>query len=234
MGAIYLLRHGQASFGSANYDQLSPTGHAQAQALGVALRARGVTPDHVVCGSMQRHVDTAKGALAAWVDVAELNVPATVTHAGVNEFDHENVIEVAQPRYVDKAQMMMDMAATGDPRRAFQKFFQDAVSRWVGGNHDDEYAEPWSVFKLRCVAALDDIVKQAPQKGSTFVFTSGGTISVICAHLLGLNDSQAFTINWTLANAGITKVLAGRDGLHLISVNEHAHLESGTGLLTYR
>ncbi len=141
---------------------------------------------------------------------------------------------MAQPRYVDKAQMMMDMAATGDPRRAFQKFFQDAVSRWVGGNHDDEYAEPWSVFKLRCVAALDDIVKQAPQKGSTFVFTSGGTISVICAHLLGLNDSQAFTINWTLANAGITKVLAGRDGLHLISVNEHAHLESGTGLLTYR
>jgi len=82
MGAIYLLRHGQASFGSANYDQLSPTGHAQAQALGAALRTRGVTPDHVVCGTMQRHVDTAKGALAAWDGVADLNVPAT-TWSGV-------------------------------------------------------------------------------------------------------------------------------------------------------
>jgi broad specificity phosphatase PhoE len=235
MGAIYLLRHGQASFGAANYDQLSPTGHAQAQVLGQALRARGVQPEHVVCGSMQRHVETAQGALAAWADVPELTLPQTVTHAGVNEFDHENVIEVAQPRYADKAQMMVDMAATADPRRAFQKFFQDAVSRWVGGNHDDEYKEPWSVFKLRCVAALEDLVRQTPPKGTTLVFTSGGTISVICAHLLGLNDAQAFTINWTLANAGITKIQAGRDGLHLISVNEHAHVEGAQPpMLTYR
>ncbi|MEY4765151.1 MAG: hypothetical protein RI907_1824 [Pseudomonadota bacterium] len=234
MGAIYLLRHGQASFGSSNYDQLSPMGHTQATALGVALKARGVTPDHVVCGTLQRHVDTAQGALAAWQGVPGLVVPDTVTHAGVNEFAHENVIEVAEPRYKDGALMMADMVAKGDPRRAFQSFFKDAVGRWVAGQHDEEYAEPWSVFKLRCVAALDDIVKQAPPKGTTLVFTSGGVISVICAHLLGLHDSQAFTINWTLANAGITKVLAGRDGLHLISVNEHAHLEGGSGLLTYR
>ena len=230
MGAIYLLRHGQASFGSNNYDQLSAIGHQQARVLGAALRARGVKPDVLISGTMQRHLETASGALSA------LNSELAVTqHAGVNEFDHENVIEVAEPRYVDKLQMMGDMAATGDPRRAFQKFFQDAVSRWVGGNHDDEYKEPWSVFKLRCIGALEDLVKQTPPKGTSLVFTSGGTISVICAHLLGLNDAQAFTINWTLANAGITKLQAGRDGLHLISVNEHAHVE-GTqpSMLTYR
>jgi len=109
------------------------------------------------------------------------------------------------------------------------------VARWVGGNHDAEYAEPWSAFKLRCVAALDELVRQTPAKGHLVVFTSGGVISVVCAHLLGLHDSQAFTINWTLANAGITKINVGRDGLHLLSVNEHAHVE-GTqpSLLTYR
>lgn len=232
MGAIYLLRHGQASFGSNNYDQLSAVGHQQARVLGEALKARGVTPDRLVSGTMQRHQETAAGALAGLgLDAAK----PLALHAGVNEFDHENVIEVAEPRYADKVAMMAEMAATGDPRRAFQKFFQDAVSRWVGGNHDDEYAEPWSVFKLRVVAALDEIVRQTPPKGTTLVFTSGGTISVVCAHLLGLNDAQAFTINWTLANAGITKVVAGRDGLHLVSVNEHAHVE-GTepSLLTYR
>ena len=232
MGAIYLLRHGQASFGSNNYDQLSATGHAQARVLGRALQARGVQPDVLISGSMQRHQETAAGALA------ELGLPPEtplIEHAGVNEFDHENVIEVAEPRYADKLVMMSEMAATGDPRRSFQKFFQDAVSRWVGGNHDDEYQEPWSVFKLRCVSALDDLVRQTPPKGTTLVFTSGGTISVICAHLLGLNDSQAFTINWTLANAGISKVLSGRDGLHLVSINEHAHLEGcEPPMLTYR
>lgn len=231
MGAIYLLRHGQASFGSNNYDQLSATGHQQAKVLGAALKARGVQPDVLVSGTMQRHQETAAGALADMgIALAGLH-----QHAGVNEFDHENVIEVAEPRYVDKLVMMGDMAASGDPRRAFQKFFQDAVSRWVGGNHDDEYKEPWSVFKLRCVSALEDLVRQTTPKGHTLVFTSGGTISVICAHLLGLSDAQAFTINWTLANAGITKILAGRDGLHLISINEHAHLEGAQpSLLTYR
>ena len=231
MGAIYLLRHGQASFGSNNYDQLSPAGHQQAKVLGQALKARGVKPEVLVSGTMQRHLETAAGALGEM----GLAIDAMHQHSGVNEFDHENVIEVAEPRYVDKLVMMSDMAASGDPRRAFQKFFQDAVARWVGGNHDDEYKEPWSVFKLRVVSALEELVKMTPPKGSTLVFTSGGTISVVCAHLLGLNDSQAFTINWTLANAGITKIQAGRDGLHLISVNEHAHVE-GTqpSLLTYR
>ena len=181
---------------------------------------------------MQRHRETASGALA---ELGLSAIPPVQTLPGVNEFDHENVIEVAEPRYASKAVMMADMAADGDPRRAFQKFFQDAVSRWVGGNHDDEYAEPWSVFKLRCVTALDDLVRATPSKGQSVVFTSGGTISVMCAHLLGLSDAQAFTINWTLANTGITKIVTGRDGLHLVSVNEHAHLEGGeSGLLTYR
>ena len=231
MGAIYLLRHGQASFGSNNYDQLSPLGHEQGRVLGRALKARGVVPDRILCGTMQRHRETAVAALEAFEG---LNVPIE-EHAGVNEFDHENVIEVAEPRYVDKVAMMAEMAATGDPRRAFQTFFREAVARWVNGHHDSEYAEPWSVFKLRAVTALSDVVARTSPKGNTLVFTSGGTISVVCAHLLGLNDLQAFTINWTLANAGITKLLAGRDGLHLISVNEHAHLEGmPSPMLTYR
>jgi broad specificity phosphatase PhoE len=230
MGAIYLVRHGQASFGSDNYDALSSLGHRQAGVVGRALKVRGVVPDMVFSGSMRRHQETAVGA------VAELGVNRSLqVLPGVNEFDHENVIQVAEPRYASKIAMMADMAGADDPRRAFQKFFQDAVSRWLSGHHDDEYAEPWSVFKLRCVTALDELVRATPAKGQAVVFTSGGTISVMCAHLLGLSDAQAFTINWTLVNTGITKVVTGRDGVRLVSVNEHAHLEGGeAGMLTYR
>lgn len=230
MGAIYLIRHGQASFGSHDYDQLSSIGHAQARVLGASLKARGVVPELVISGSMKRHQETALNCLETLGCKRGLEL-----HQGVNEFNHENVIEVAEPRYVDKLVMMGDMAASGDPRRLFQSFFKGAVTRWVGGEHAHEYAESWADFRARCVAALADIVRQSPPKGTTLVFTSGGTISVICAHLLGLSDAQAFTLNWTLANAGVTKLLAGRDGLHLISINEHAHLEGGDpGLLTYR
>lgn len=230
MGAIYLLRHGQASFGGQNYDQLSHNGHAQARVLGQALKARGVMPDVAISGTMRRHLDTASACLD------ELGAVLSVQqHAGVNEFDHENVIRVAEPRYADPLAMMTDFAASGDPRRAFQTFFKGAVERWVGGAHAAEYAEPWTAFKQRCVAALHELVAHTPPKGTTLVFTSGGFISVVCAQLLGLSDAQAFTINWTLANAGITKIIAGRDGLHLMSINEHGHVE-GTepSLLTYR
>jgi broad specificity phosphatase PhoE len=230
MGAIYFIRHGQASFGSNNYDQLSPLGHEQGRVLGAALKARGVVPDLIISGSMKRHQETAINCLETLGCSLQMEL-----HQGVNEFHHENVIEVAEPRYVDKLVMMSEMAASGDPKRSFQTFFKGAVSRWVEGGFAHEYAESWADFRARCVAALDDIVRQTSPKGTTLVFTSGGTISVICAHLLGLSDAQAFTINWTLANAGVTKLLAGRDGLHLISINEHAHLEGGEkALLTYR
>jgi broad specificity phosphatase PhoE len=229
MGAIYLLRHGQASFGSDDYDKLSAIGHAQAKVLGTALKARGVQPTLVASGTMQRHLDTAAGSLQA---MGLAHVPDQ--HAGVNEYDHEDVIRVAEPRYVDKMLMMGELAAGGDPRRAFQQFFRGAVMRWVEGEQQG-YVETWAAFKQRSLAALDELVRRTGAKDTTLVYTSGGFISVVVAHLLGLDDRQAFTINWTLANTGITKLVSGRDGLHLISVNEHAHLEGGEpGLLTYR
>ena len=40
MGTLYLVRHGQASFGADDYDQLSPLGHQQAVRLGEYLRQR--------------------------------------------------------------------------------------------------------------------------------------------------------------------------------------------------
>ena len=39
MSRILLVRHGQASFGADDYDDLSPTGHEQSRVLGAALSA---------------------------------------------------------------------------------------------------------------------------------------------------------------------------------------------------
>ena len=52
MGVILLVRHGQASFGSDNYDVLSPLGQRQARRLGQALKGRGVQPSLIVSGSL--------------------------------------------------------------------------------------------------------------------------------------------------------------------------------------
>jgi broad specificity phosphatase PhoE len=41
MGTLYLVRHGQASFGADDYDQLSDLGRAQAVRLGEYLARTG-------------------------------------------------------------------------------------------------------------------------------------------------------------------------------------------------
>lgn len=230
MGAIYLIRHGQASFGSSNYDQLSELGHAQARRLGQSLQTRLPKVDAVVSGSMQRHQATA----ASCLDTMGLNLPVA-EQVGFNEFDHEQVIERMEPRYTDKLVMMSDMAATGDPRRAFQQFFQQAVARWVAGQHDADYTESWRAFQQRCHDAVDAIVAQTGPSGTSLVFTSGGVISAVCQRLLNIPDEHAFTLNWTLANAGVTKLIVGKQGVHLSTVNEHSHFEGDNAkLLSYR
>ena len=57
MATVYLVRHGQASFGKANYDQLSPTGWEQGRVLGRWLANR-LAPGAFFRGNLERHRDT--------------------------------------------------------------------------------------------------------------------------------------------------------------------------------
>src|SRR5215212_4740339 len=93
MSVVLLVRHGQASWGAADYDRLSSLGEQQSRVLGAALAARGVRPDLVVRGAMRRHRQTAEAAAAAagWAgDVVE--------DAGWNEFDHQQMLDLHPPR----------------------------------------------------------------------------------------------------------------------------------------
>ena len=61
MGTLYLVRHGQASFGADNYDQLSELGRRQSERLGAWLAAKGLTFEAAWCGSLQRQRQTLAG-----------------------------------------------------------------------------------------------------------------------------------------------------------------------------
>lgn len=230
MGAIYLVRHGQASFGKADYDKLSETGVEQALVLGKALRARVTQLDGAYAGAMHRHRQTAEHCLSTFGQPAELRI-----NAGFNEFDHEEVVQRFKPAYANRLFMMADLARTLNPRRAFQQVFEQAVARWLGGEFDHEYAESWPAFQSRCVQALNDTVRELGPSKTALVFTSGGTITAICQHLLKIPDEHAFRLNHTLANAGVSKVIYGDRGVYLSTVNEHAHFEGvHRELITYR
>jgi broad specificity phosphatase PhoE len=58
MGTLHLVRHGQASFGAADYDQLSELGTRQCVALGEWMARRGLRFEAVLRGSLRRHVQS--------------------------------------------------------------------------------------------------------------------------------------------------------------------------------
>ena len=54
MSRIYLVRHGQATFGAGDYDQLTDTGVAQCVQLASHWRAIGRRVDRVYAGTLRR------------------------------------------------------------------------------------------------------------------------------------------------------------------------------------
>jgi len=230
MGAIYLIRHGQASFGRSDYDELSATGHEQGRVLGAALKARIPQVDAVVSGGMKRHRQTAAACLEA------MGLPPDLQEtAGFREYDHDEIITRYEPRFAEPEVLMQELAKTPEPRRAFQAMFGQAMERWIGGRHDADYAESWSVFHRRCIAALDALIASLGGSRTALVFTSGGVISAICRELLDLPDLGAYRMNLTLANCGVTKIIYSERARYLSTLNEHAHFEGALHkLITYR
>ncbi|MBW3659854.1 MAG: histidine phosphatase family protein [Actinobacteria bacterium] len=226
MGVVLLVRHAQASFGRADYDVLSPRGERQAAIL--ASRLTGLGVDRVIHGGMRRQEHTAGICLDLLGDV-----PLTVD-AAWGEYDHEMILAAAAPTEEEQAAIEERMAAATDLQRAFQEVFELAVSRWTAGEHDDDYTEPYQAFRTRVRDGLAALVDDGAS-GTTVVVTSGGAISAVVADHLGLDADGWRAMNRVLVNTSITKLVAGRSGVTLLTVNDHAHLEAeDPDLLTYR
>ena len=230
MGAIYLIRHGQASFGKADYDELSPTGVEQGRVLGLALRARVPRVDAVVTGAMKRHRQTAASCLEAMELAAAIH-----DMPGFREYDHDEIIVRFEPRFARPEAMMAELAKMPEPRRVFQEMFGKAMERWIDGGHDADYSESWPVFRERCNRALAELIQSLGPSKTALVFTSGGVISAICRELLQFSDHQAYRLNLTLANCGVSKIIYSERARYLSTLNEHAHFEGAQHkLITYR
>lgn len=232
MATLHLIRHGQASFGAEDYDQLSPLGVRQSQLLGEWMQRCGERPTRVIVGPMLRHRQTAEACLSALQARESI---AIEVHAGISEFDHVDVLARFHPELVDARAISEFLGRSSDPIGEFQKVFPAAMQRWWGDTVG-EYVESWSAFKQRCVDALAGLTADPGEGDSTWVFTSGGPIAVIVQHLLGIADAHMLQFSGALANSGVTRVRYRHDAVGLGSFNGCAHLElhGDPSLVTYR
>ena len=93
MGNLFLVRHGQASFGADDYDQLSALGKQQSIRLGEYWRERGMVFEAVLTGSLKRHRQTWEGIQQGLQDT---QLQALVW-PGLNEYDSEAVLHSIHP-----------------------------------------------------------------------------------------------------------------------------------------
>ena len=229
MATIYLVRHGQASFGKENYDQLSPRGWEQGRILGRWLAGK-VEPGAVFGGNLQRHRETVEAITTGY----GVSLPDMQVLEGLNEFDHLEVVERLRPEWADKQVMARDLASFPKPARAFQQAFEKAVTRWVSGEFDQEYSETWHGFRQRVGHALDQLIELA-DGADVIVSTSGGPIAVIAQRLLELSDRKALEMNNVIANTSVSRILYSGPRRSLAVFNNYSHLEAeDPALVTFR
>ena len=212
MSMLYLVRHGQASAGTDDYDRLSELGRTQASMLGDWWSQQGFSPDICAHGSLSRQRDTAHLALTP------LNYAHSPTeHAGLNEYDHD-VVDAA----------FGHGAKSDDPETlTFDDYFR-IMQRWQKGEASSEshQAEPWLDFYHRGWNSVQEMHAQAADQRNHVYFTSGGVIASIVSVVLNLDFIHTIDAIWRIRNSSITTLHFDGTQARLVDFNTVPHLQT--------
>ncbi|RKF35862.1 histidine phosphatase family protein [Paraburkholderia fungorum] len=217
MAELYLVRHGQASFGAENYDELSPCGRTQSLWLGEYFAQANLRFDRIVMGTMQRHRQTADGILAALgdpqVEIAQ--------NAGLNEYDFQALFAALGYERLP-AGLSADMSATSS-KKDFYKGLRHVLQLWADDRLPGRVPETWRQFQERVQRARTDI--QRAGGGRVLVVSSGGPIAVIAQQVLQAPAATAIALNLQIRNSSVCQYVFNHDAMSLVSFNSVPHLE---------
>ena len=211
MGTLYLVRHGQASFGAENYDQLSPVGHQQAVRLGQFWRERGQRFDAVITGTLQRHVQTLGGIVEGLGSAPEaLRLP------GLNEYDSHALIAAIHPQPLGPAD-------TPERYRAHFRILCDALAQWMAGVISPQGMPSWDEFAGGVRTVLDK-VRHDHAGQNVLLVSSGGPISTAVGEVLGTAPEVTIALNMRIRNSAVTEFSISPKRLMLQTFNTLPHL----------
>jgi broad specificity phosphatase PhoE len=219
---LLLVRHGQASFGTADYDVLSDLGHRQAEVTAAAVATAGYRTTLVVSGSLRRQRDTA------------LPFGEPAIDPRWDEYDAEDVIA---HHSVSTARLVSTEDGEAEPidTKSFQRALDPALDGWIAAGDGSPSNQSWGAFSQGAAGALAEVSGRLGPGETGVVATSGGVIAALASELLGAGPTAFVALNRVLVNGSITKLALGASGTSLISFNDHSHLEAvDRALVTYR
>ncbi len=191
MGTLYLVRHGQASFGAQDYDQLSDLGQRQSQRLGEYFKLKGLRFEQVLTGTLKRHQQTLTGICnGGGVSTNALALP------GLNEYDSEAVIAAIHPHPLAKPD-------TPELYRHHFRLLRDGLTQWMNGVVSPRGMPSYREFQQGVADALALVRQQTA--GDVLLVSSGGPISTAVGQILGTTPETTIELNLRIRNSAVTE-----------------------------
>jgi broad specificity phosphatase PhoE len=212
MGTVYLVRHGQASFGADNYDQLSELGMRQCRRLGEYFRHKGIRFDAALVGTLERQ----KQSLACIAEGLQTPIEP-LSWPGLNEYDSKAVVQAIHPEPLERP-------TTPELVREHFRLLREGLAAWIEGRTKPEGMISHADFVTGITSALDH-VRATHYKKKVLVVSSGGPISTIVAHTLGAPHNAMIEINLRIRNSSVSELTFTPKRHSLVTYNTLPHLD---------
>tara|TARA_B100001057_G_scaffold421169_1_gene441934 strand:- start:3173 stop:3883 length:711 start_codon:yes stop_codon:yes gene_type:complete len=217
---LYLVRHGQASFGEKNYDNLSPKGIKQSISLGKRLKKENFDFKNIVIGPLKRHRQTYDGIKKGFKGA--INEPIVI-----DEFAENQLMEIAQhyiPKMLDTNKSMKEIFSevpVWKRRKAFFKYFNIIARKWIMGEYDfsKNKFETYKDFRKRIKVAKNKVYDLMNENESTMVVSSGGAITGIYSECEPLTVDEVMQNSFEIKNASVSTFIKLNQGFTLESFN---------------
>ncbi len=212
MGTLYLVRHGQASFGADDYDVLSPLGHQQAVRLGEYFKSKGLVFDAALTGTLQRQISTHEG-ICQGMGIS----PQRLQWPGLNEYDSHAVIATVHAAKLEKP-------TTPEQYRQYFRLLKDGLTQWMNGVASPQGMPSYGDFVLGVTSALDHVRKT--HDGNVLLVYSGGPIATAVGHVLGCPPEATIELNLRIRNSSVTEFAFTPKRHMLVTYNTLPHLDA--------
>lgn len=216
MGTLYLVRHGQASFGAADYDQLSTLGQRQCQALGDWLARRGQVFEAVLCGTLRRHAQSLSAIADGYASGLSAALPEALLWPGLNEYDGEALVRAVHPGATTDAK-------TEDGYRQHFRLLREGMTQWMAGTSKPAGMPPYAEWVAGITGALDHVRQHCT--GDVLMVTSGGPIATAVGHVLATAPTTTIELNLRIRNSSLTEFAYTPKRHMLLCFNHLPHLE---------
>ena len=212
MGTLYLVRHGQASFGAADYDQLSELGLRQCVRLGEYFRAKGRRFDAVLTGSLRRHAQSLQGIAQGMQWASE-----PLVWPGLDEYDSHAVIAAVHPGPLARPD-------TPEIYRHHFRLLRRGLSQWMAGTAAPAGMPSHAQWVAGINAALDHVRRHC--EGDVLIVSSGGPIATAVGQVLGTSAETTIELNLRIRNSSVTEFAFTPKRHMLVTYNTLPHLDS--------